>query len=199
MIGIFQESLDNEDLHHHIVSCEEPTGSDDEWQRPKTIRQVGIERVVNRVIVEWSAGLGSYGMGGYGFFGLKLAATEQHPEEWLVLTLWGASGWLLFDGKWISAHPELWTIQRPLTGNFVGYERWDNLSPKLLGSTIREATIVDNRAVFVLEHTSTTHLLENPIDTHRLPMWIGTQQYPRWHPDESMRDAWIISQTGILE
>lgn len=41
-----------------------------------------------------SAGLGSYGMGGPGFVGIRLGSSG-----WLVVRLWGAAGWMRLDGK----------------------------------------------------------------------------------------------------
>ena len=35
--------------------------------RPKTIRVLGADRVMHRIVTRWSNALGSYGMGGPGF------------------------------------------------------------------------------------------------------------------------------------
>ncbi|MGA7733054.1 MAG: hypothetical protein WCD37_17485, partial [Chloroflexia bacterium] len=67
---------------------------------PKTLREVGAGRIVGREVIRWLSSLGSYGMGGPGFFGLRLAAAGDYLEEWLALRLWGADNWLLLDGQW---------------------------------------------------------------------------------------------------
>lgn len=55
-------------IHSEIVDCTEdayPPGG----RRPPTLRDLGTERILNRRIMTWSE-LGSYGMGGPGFFGI---------------------------------------------------------------------------------------------------------------------------------
>jgi hypothetical protein len=55
---------------------------------PFTPIPVSAEQIVGRVIDEISAHVGTYGMGGPGFFGLRLGA------EWLVIAVWGAAEWM---------------------------------------------------------------------------------------------------------
>lgn len=79
--------------------------------RPGRLRDLSEARVVGRRVLQWSSHRGTYGMGGPGFFGLELEAKDDHPQEWLVLTIWGAASWLLLDGRWIEAHPKFYDIQ----------------------------------------------------------------------------------------
>lgn len=80
----------------NIVAC---TVGAESQEHPPTLRQLGSARCVGRRVIEWSSSLGSYGMGGPGFFGMRLAATPSYSEEWLVLVLWGAAHWLILDGR----------------------------------------------------------------------------------------------------
>ena len=138
-------------------------------------------------------------MGGYGFFGLRLAPTADFPAEWLILTLFAADNWLLLDGRWVAAHPALWGVQRPLTADFGGEESWDDLSPAIVGAQIVAATVTDTTARFMLRQgTDTGALLEVPAEAERLPPFGGTGEPRRWNPRESLRDAWVLSERGDL-
>ena len=165
--------------------------------RPKTLRWLGVKRIVGRRVVRWSLP-GSYGMGGPGFFGLELAAKGRYPREWLVLTLWGAGGWLLLDGRWIEAHPNQYHVQRPLFSHFGGAEDWDDLTGKLVGAKIIEAAMEDSSSTVVLLQGSQRRVLEVPEDTTRLSIWGGSLEPKVWNPAESQLDAWVVSRKGNL-
>ncbi len=159
---------------------------------------MGVGRILGREIIAWNHALGSYGMGGPGFFGLHLAASGAFPSEWLVLTLWAADNWLLFDGRWVAAHPNQYHIQRPLVSYFGGDEDWDELSEKLLGATIVDANIADNISRLSIEKDGMAHQLEIPDNSSILPSHGGSLTPHEWNPDESHLDAWIISQDSDL-
>lgn len=51
------------------------------------------ELIVGRTVGEVCTCVGTYGMGGPGFFGLRLG------HEWLVIAIWGAASWIQVDGR----------------------------------------------------------------------------------------------------
>ena len=177
----------------NIVPCYQnaPAGTP-----PKTIRQLGLSQIVGRTITAWSDHLGSYGMGGPGFFGLQLAASRPHREEWLVLILWGADNWLLFDGQWVAAHPNQYHHQKPLISTFGGDLHWDYLSEKLLGAVIGEMTITDNSSCLALDKGGNRHYLEIPAETNKLPVYGGNGRPRLWYPHESQWEAWVVVPAG---
>lgn len=70
-------------------------------------------RVVGRKIEQLETSVGTYGMGGPGFFGLRLG------DDWLVVTLWGAGEWISCCGRLVedvfyveSGRPAPWIDQR---------------------------------------------------------------------------------------
>ena len=164
---------------------------------PKTLREVGVTRVVGRRVIDWSESLGSYGMGGPGFFGLRLAATREYPEEWLALRLWGADNWLLLDGQWVGAHPNQYHVQEPLYSNFGADASWDRVSERVCGALVKEAQIERDHSLILLAVDAEPHRLEIPRDSSRLPLYGGTMQPHVWHPDEDQRDAWVIAQGDL--
>lgn len=176
----------------NIVDCVDVVDGED--RVPQTLREVGVGRVVGRRIVEWMANLGSYGMGGPGFFGLRLNATDEYPEEWLALRLWGADNWLLLDGQWVGGHPNQYHVQMPLISDFGGDESWDRMSERLVGAVIEDMQAERDESVIVLAQGEERHRLEIPKDPGRLPLYGGTMEPHAWSPGEDQRDAWIIAQ-----
>jgi hypothetical protein len=176
----------------NIIVCTDVI--DEQDYVPKTLREVGAGRIVGREVIRWLASLGSYGMGGPGFFGLRLAAVGDYSEEWLALRLWGADNWLLLDGQWVGAHPNQYHVQEPLISDFGGDESWDRVSEKVIGALIEDVKIERNCSLIVLVREAQTHRLEIPEDTSRLPLYGGTMQPHVWNPDEDQRDAWIVAQ-----
>lgn len=65
-------------------------------RKPRKLVDVDPELYLNRNVTEVCDHLGCYGMGGPGFFGLKL-----DNGIWLVFTLWGAVEWISVDNKLI--------------------------------------------------------------------------------------------------
>lgn len=49
--------------------------------------------VIGRTVDAICPYVGTYGMGGPGFFGLRLG------DEWLVIAIWGAASWIQVDGR----------------------------------------------------------------------------------------------------
>ncbi|MCP4419653.1 MAG: hypothetical protein GY805_23835 [Chloroflexi bacterium] len=162
---------------------------------PRTLRGVGKRRVVGRKIIEWSAYLGSYGMGGCGFFGLKLEKTKQYATEWFVLLLWSAAQWLLFDGKWVEAHPNQYHIQKPLFSSFPE-RKWDYLTDKLVGAAITDLLVNANSMKCGLENSGEKYLLELPENVTRLPLH-GSLEPRQWFKQDNLLDAWIVTE-GML-
>ena len=68
---------DGETPQGNIIACSDVI--DGVSYRPQTLGEVGFERITGRKVTGWSASLGSYGMGGPGFFGLNLAAQRCIP------------------------------------------------------------------------------------------------------------------------
>ncbi len=157
---------------------------------PSTLKELGIHRILHRIIIKWVPYLGTYGMGGPGFFGLQLEQTASQPKEWLVLTLWGASEWLNLDGRWLSSHPNQYYIQKPLLPHEV--------TQKLIGCELIEADIEDNRSIIKLARDLQLHILEVPMDSNRLPRWGGTLEPRKWNSEESLLDAWVVTEDDYL-
>ncbi len=164
---------------------------------PKTIREVGLERIMCREIGSWCGHHGSYGMGGPGFFGIELNETKKYGKENLILTLWGACQWLLLDDHWVEAHPDYYAFKNPLSSNYGGDMEWDGVSELLVGGTIVNVEIDTNYSAFEIFNAGVKHLLELPSETNRLPIYgIGNER--EWDKTENVIDAWVVTNELLL-
>jgi len=89
-------------------------------------RKLNPADVLGRRIEEVSTCVGTYGMGGPGFFGLRLG------REWLVISIWGAAEWIHVNGRLVE------DVFAPMRGRPAPWIRGrkDALSARLVGSTI---------------------------------------------------------------
>ncbi|MCP5097743.1 MAG: hypothetical protein GY943_19525 [Chloroflexi bacterium] len=69
------------------------------WGIPETLANSGIERLLGRKVDGFSSYLGTYGMGGHGFWGLRLEAdTDSEFGEYLVLPISSGERFVRIDG-----------------------------------------------------------------------------------------------------
>jgi len=147
------------------------------------------ERVLGRRVLEWSGHCGTYGQGGPGFFGLRLAATGVYPEEWLMLRLWGADDWLNINGRWLSANPKQYNdTNQPLYSNFHGAS-WDVFGPLVVGKKVSKFD-VHERAFCVEIGDAKIGLTEDPASR---PTYAGSKEPRVLSPGDDLRKAWIIA------
>jgi len=160
----------------------------DEKQISEIIFRPMNERIVNRSIIEFSAFCGTYGQGGPGFFGLKLAAANEYPEEWLLLIIYGACDWVTVNGEWLEAHPKQYYIKRPLTSHFSN-QMWDDFSPLIIGQKI-DSLIINKKSMTLMINSVTVSIDEDP---SKRPGYPGNNKPRILFPKEDLRDALIIA------
>ncbi|MEM9556555.1 MAG: hypothetical protein AAGC60_20015 [Acidobacteriota bacterium] len=85
------------------------------------------QALVGRSIDELSLGVGTYGMGGAGFFGLRL------QDDWLVIALWGSGDWIEIEGRVLTdCYFDDDGRQRP----WLVEDEPDEITPRIVGQTI---------------------------------------------------------------
>jgi len=141
------------------------------------------------VVIRTSCHLGSYGMGGPGFVGLRLRP-QSGNSLWIVFTLWGAAGWLTLDDAL-------------LEDGYFPDERSDpsrSFLPlaTLVGAQLHTFAITPDAAEFTFTHHGTTQLLRLQRDSNHLPVHRGSQQPKILSPSEDLRNAIIVSQRANL-
>lgn len=163
---------------------------------PKLMDKGGPKRIEGRKIVSASPFMGSYGMGGPGFFGLELEKKGRYPKEWLVLTMWGADQWLRVNNKWLNCHPDFWN---PGQCYFPTYEpdKCENRINELFKGRIINKFVIGPKW-FKLAFDKSPLVLELPSDLSVLPPH-GNGQRRQWCIGEKMEDGFILSPTPYID
>lgn len=146
---------------------------------------LSAEQVTGREVNEVLTHVGTYGMGGPGYFGLRLG------EEWLVVAIWGAGEWIVADGILIQDHffdnygrPRPWIT-----------EDTDNLSPKLIGSTITSLELSQH---YMLISFSNGMSLVIDGSAEDRPIFEGTKRPREFMADDDLRKAVFLSPTAEI-
>ena len=162
-----------------------PYKSDPKLLPPPTLRELGVERVIGRRIAWATCHWGTYGMGGSGFVALIMEPTSGYPQEALCLTLWGADTWLHLDDKIIDN-----AFNKSIPA--WGYEAFEKA---VEGKFIRTFDIQDKSCSMMLD----THVLELKEDPHTRPRYPGGDKgLHELAPQDSLWDAWVITETQLL-
>jgi hypothetical protein len=158
----------------------------------------GPKRILGRKIIDASPFLGSYGMGGAGFFGLCLKDDGYRPEEWLVLTLWGSDSWLLLDGRVLNCYPLDSKKYKPwVTSTFFSEQR-ETISKLFTGFTVEEFELNDRNFWMVLGKRGTKdRVLELPLKLSKLPPY-GNGEPRTWETDEKLLDGFLVSKSEYI-
>jgi hypothetical protein len=69
---------------------------------PRTISDFGASNFEGAKVLKISTSLGTYGMGGPGFFGLLCGTKQGH--FWLTFTVWGSGQYVMMDKRVIECH-----------------------------------------------------------------------------------------------
>ena len=140
------------------------------------------EMVVGRTVDEVGTHVGTYGMGGPGFFGLRLGG------EWLVVAVWGAASWVEAEGRavedWFwdaNGRPRPWIT-----------ERGDELSGRLVGRPVASFTL-GKRSLAVGVGGLTLSIAESSAGR---PVLEGNGQPRSFEDADDLRRAVFLSPTA---
>lgn len=141
------------------------------FNRPKMLVE---QSVIGQKIVGFCTHLGTYGMGGAGFFGLLL-----DNQEYLVYAVWGAGEFILLDNRpiqqphFIQSETMAWLNQQDEDGTA--------LLSVLQNAVIRECVLTDETCRLQIEKDGVAHVLEYLCQDSRLnvPDFSDEQQRQR--------------------
>jgi hypothetical protein len=141
-------------------------------RRPDTLATRGAAELMGAEIAGWCNFLGTYGMGGPGFFGLLLPPrAEAAYREYLVFAVWGAEEYILLDGRVLGTHPRYRDRYVPWLAS--GDEGRATLDAVLMGARIEAAELVDDHLRMTLSQGGRSHVLECVRNDPRLPPFGG--------------------------
>ncbi len=148
---------------------------------PKPIR---AEDVIGRRVDEVKTIVGTYGMGGPGFFGLRLGS------EWLVLSLWGASEWIHVDNRLVT------DSYGPMAGRPLPWiHDIDELTPRLVGTDIASFQVARHSLRITFSNGA---VLEVEESADRRPILQGSKQPRAFSPEDDLTRAVFLAPTAKL-
>ena len=136
-------------------------------------------------IDEVSPIVGTYGMGGPGFFGFRLG------EEWLVIAIWGAGDWVRADGRLIT---DYWHAKQGRPEPWIG-AHGDTFGPQVAGQTIASFELGRHNLRMEL---SNGIVIEIEPDAASRPRFIGNGAERRFLESDNLRKAVFLSPTAEL-
>lgn len=146
---------------------------------------LSAEQVIGRTVQEICPCLGTYGMGGPGFFGLRLGS------EWLIIAVWGAGDWMTARGRCVGdayyrehGHPTPW-----LAGES------DELAVSLVGQRVRSIAVRRHSLRIVFENELDLTIEE--ASDHR-PVLEGTKEPRRFTDEDDLRRAVFLAPTSEI-
>ncbi len=156
--------------------------------------------VIGREVSQISLSCGTYGMGGPGFAGFKLA-----EDLWLILCLWGSTGWLEIDGRPIAASADRDGRNArfdPIIPDDVQFGRDrtrssdDCLAAALpLPATIQEFAFSGHSGHLVLGD----HRIRISPDPADRPVLAGSGEARVLTPEDDLAGAWIFAPYPWVE
>ncbi len=158
-------------------------------RKPRRVADVPQEVYRGATLVGSSAYLGSYGMGGPGFFGFK--CRQGLRSFWIVFVLWGAAEWLTLDGKLLESGL--------LENERKQYENRGVISFETAhGGSLESIDFAADGATAVIRKADTTHILELRRDGATVPPWRVTGEKKVLPEHETLANAIIISRRARL-
>ena len=157
--------------------------------QPFTPPPLSADQVIGRTVEEICSGVGTYGMGGPGFFGLRLGS------EWLVIAVWGAGEWMQSQGRCVQdSFHDNYGRPRPWLADWV-VGKTDELSAHLVGQKIRSIDVRRHSLRLVLENE--VDLTIEEASDHR-PLFEGidgTKKPRQFTDDDDLRRAVFLAPT----
>jgi len=138
---------------------------------------------VGQPVLEICTHLGSYGMGGPGFFGLRFAT------GWIVYRLWGASRWLTLNGSLLE--DSLFPDERATHSNLIN-------SGTLKTTVLEGITCSESRYDLTFSTGHESLLLSLRCDGSSVPNWRGNGQPKVLSTDERLEESVVVSRRGRL-
>lgn len=124
-----------------------PESSDEVYlfNRPTLLKEVNKADFIGQTITGFCPHLGTYGMGGPGFFGFEL----EH-KQYLTYAVWGAGDYILFNPRVLTGHPNTYAQMQPLLSNFSD-QQFDQLTPLISGATLHDWQIEEHQFILQLK------------------------------------------------
>ncbi|MDQ8739090.1 hypothetical protein [Paenibacillus sp. LHD-38] len=119
-----------------------------------------MDTLIGLKIINFCDCLGTYGMGGPGFFGLLIE--RENMKEYLTYAVWASSEYIAIDNRVLECHINYNALHRPWKSQWPGESeenQWDELSEILNGSTIIGVDLTDSQLTIEILSKEAKHIL----------------------------------------
>ncbi len=141
------------------------------FNRPNFLKNIQIDNFIGLEIKEVSTHLGTYGMGGAGFFGLLL-----ENSEFLIYAVWGAGNYTIIDNRVVECNPDLYEKTKPWLSNFGEDQNWDDLTTYISGSKIENISLTSDACNLTLKKLDKKIEVTFVKNDNRLPRKVGRKR-----------------------
>lgn len=127
---------------------------------PAALLDIEPDSLIGKTILGFTTHLGSYGMGGPGFFGLLME--RDGAREYLVYAVWASGQYITIDDRVIECHINYNEAYHPWISQWAGESeenQWDNLSGILKGSVITGVSLTENELRIEITSNAAAHLI----------------------------------------
>lgn len=162
---------------------------------PLNIEQFGIEKFNGSKVVDFSNACGTYGMGGPGFFGLKLHG--EYGTRWLIYCIWFASEHILYDDRILECHPNYSEKYNPVVSFDNHKSDFDALKEQLVNMTVEEVLLSkDSFEVKLVDSASQCHTIRSYKFSDKFPEQAGAEQKRNSFDVGEMKDYLLVTYDG---
>lgn len=160
-------------------------------RRPLRLADADRNTLIGAEVLQTDHLLGSYGMGGPGFAGIRVRRRDG-SSIWIVFTIWGAATWLTLNNDLLSEgyFPD---VQKELSGTWQ-FRPLHNL----IYSRITDIRLEKDMAELSFSSLGSTLVLTIRRDSGSLPVHYGSKEPKVLDPSQDIRDAVIISRRASL-
>ena len=141
------------------------------FNRPTLLKNTPHDKLIGLEIKEVSTYLGTYGMGGAGFFGLLLS-----NSEYLTYAVWRAGNYVIIDNRVVECSPEFYKKTKPWISNFGENQSWDDLTGYISGSKIESISISKDTCNLTLKKLDKKIEVIFVKNDSRLPRKVGRKR-----------------------
>ncbi|MBR2900905.1 MAG: hypothetical protein IKC39_01535 [Clostridia bacterium] len=159
---------------------------------PLNIEQFGADKFNDSQILDVCTCCGTYGMGGPGFFGLKLQG--NYGTRWLTYCIWAAGEHILFDDRILECHPNYSEQYKPLI-SFENHSRSLNVLKELLTNmTVKEFIVTnDSFEIRLVDSEYEPHIIQSYKFSAKFPEQGGTGKKRNSFETGEMKDYLLVT------
>jgi hypothetical protein len=144
--------------------------------RPKSLLEEGINRLVGTRLTGYERHLGTYGPSGLGFFGLLLEPEKDKGyREFLVYGIRSSGEYSILDNRVIVCHPKYANEYKPWT-DYRASNMPQELHAIIQNAVIESVELTANKCTLHLSKNNKTHLMEFCDTDPRLAPWGGNEK-----------------------